>query len=137
MPTIHLSFTREPITPPVVPLGPDVGAVASFEGLVRCEEDGRRIAGLVYEAYQPMAEVQLRRVAESLLEEFPCQAVTVIHRLGMVPVGEAAVQVMAASTHRAEAFGWVVAFMDRLKAEVPIWKTGVVEVAPEPIPPPS
>lgn len=105
--------------------GPGVGALAEFRGLVRGEESGSPIAGLVYEAYQPMAEREIARIVHELASARPVLAVSVVHRIGRVPVGEAAIHIAVAAKHRAEAFALLSAFMDRLKQDVPIWKTGV------------
>ena len=100
--------------------------MAEFTGLVRGEEQGAPIAGLVYEAYQPMAETVMRRLLTELGVAHPCVAVRVQHRIGPVRVGEAAIHIAVHSRHRAEAFALLAAFMDRLKQDVPIWKTGVL-----------
>lgn len=124
---IHVQLTTEPI-PAVVTAPPDTGAGAwtEFRGLVRDAEDGRRILALEYEAYPGMAEREIRRLLEELSVQHPCLLASVIHRLGVIPVGEAAIHVGVASRHRAEGFGLLAAFMDRLKQDVPIWKCRVV-----------
>jgi len=99
------------------------GALAEFTGLVRGEENGAPIGGLVYEAYQPMAEREITRIVSELAAARPVLGVRVVHRVGRVPVGEAAIYVGVASKHRAEAFALLTGFMDRLKQDVPIWKT--------------
>lgn len=99
-----------------------VGAHASFVGIVRGEENGRAIEAIEYEAYQPMAEREMEKILRELEKEFPCDHVSVIHRTGKIPVGEAAIRVSTFSKHRAEAFGLLTNFMDRLKEDVPIWK---------------
>jgi molybdopterin synthase catalytic subunit len=123
--SVHIG--PEPIptvqAPPAV--GSGVGALAEFRGLVRGEESGAPIAGLVYEAYQPMAEREITRILRELATARPVLGVSVVHRVGRVPVGEAAIHIAVAATHRAEAFALLSAFMDRLKQDVPIWKTGV------------
>lgn len=114
----------EPIVAQAAPVAdPGVGALAEFTGLVRGEEAGAPIAGLVYEAYQPMAEREIERIIRELAAARPVLGVRVVHRLGRVPVGEAAIHVAVAAKHRAEAFALLAAFMDRLKQDVPIWKT--------------
>jgi molybdopterin synthase catalytic subunit len=100
----------------------DGGACVEFRGVVRGEEDGRAIVALEYEAYEPMAERVMRQILEDLGRSHPCLAATVVHRLGRIPVGEAAIHVVAVARHRAEAFALVTGFMDRLKQDVPIWK---------------
>jgi molybdopterin synthase catalytic subunit len=98
------------------------GAQAEFTGLVRGEEAGRAIAALEYEAYQPMAERVIRAIVEDINLRHPCDWVRVTHRVGVIPVGEAAICVVAAARHRPEAFAMLTEFMDRLKQDVPIWK---------------
>ncbi len=123
---IHLGPEPIPATLPPPATGAGVGAVAEFRGLVRGEEKGAPIAALVYEAYQPMAEREITRILDELTTAHPCLGVRVHHRLGRVPVGEAAIYIGVAARHRAEAFTVLSAFMDRLKQDVPIWKTDVV-----------
>lgn len=100
-----------------------VGALAEFTGWVRGEENGAGIGGLVYEAYQPMAEREIERIVRELAASLPVAGVKVVHRIGRVPVGEAAIYVAVTARHRAEAFALLTGFMDRLKQDVPIWKT--------------
>jgi molybdopterin synthase catalytic subunit len=102
--------------------GVGAGAWAEFRGLVRGEENGGVIAALEYEAYSPMAETEMRRIIAELAGDHPCLFVRVIHRVGIVPVGEAAIYVGVAARHRAEAFRMLAEFMNRLKQDVPIWK---------------
>ncbi len=101
------------------------GAWVEFRGLVRGEEDGRPIAALEYEAYAPMAESEARRILADLAGQYPLLSARVVHRLGVVPVGETALYVGVACRHRAEAFATLTAFLERLKREVPIWKRPV------------
>ena len=103
-------------------LAGQVGAIAEFQGRVRDQEAGRIIAALEYEAYTPMAQRLIRRILEEIATHHPCLLARVTHRLGVVPVGEAAIQVVVAARHRAEAFALLAEFMDRLKQDVPIWK---------------
>jgi molybdopterin molybdotransferase len=98
------------------------GAWVEFRGMVRGEEEGAAIRGLEYEAYERMAVPLMRRIAEELGQVHPCQAVRIVHRLGVVPVGAAAIHVGVAAKHRGEAFAMLAGFMDRLKQDVPIWK---------------
>jgi molybdopterin synthase catalytic subunit len=102
------------------------GARAEFVGLVRGMEADRPIRALEYEAYQPMADLLLGQALEELGREHPCLYVRVMHRLGVVPVGEAAIHLVVLAAHRREAFALMAAFMDRLKQEVPIWKVRAV-----------
>jgi molybdopterin synthase catalytic subunit len=121
---IEIQLTREPIIAPKLAeeFSGSAGAFAEFSGNVRTSENGATIAALEYEAYSPMAENEMRRILESLAEKFPCLAVSVIHRLGIIPVGETAIYLGMAAKHRGEAFGLLTEFMNRLKQDVPIWK---------------
>lgn len=105
---------------------PGSGALVRFEGRVRPEENGDTIEALIYEAYEPMAQNQMESILHELAESSPCILARVRHRIGRVPVGDAAIVVEIFSKHRAEAFALASAFMDRLKQDVPIWKVDSV-----------
>ena len=122
MSTIEATITSELLTSFSDPVPEGCGAVVEFLGVVRGEEQNEPIAALEYEAYQPMAELQMQRVIRELLAEHPCELVRVRHRIGVVLVGEAAIVVQVAARHRGPAFALLSSFMDRLKHEVPIWK---------------
>jgi molybdopterin synthase catalytic subunit len=121
---VQIEITAQPIDARALPseLTGRAGAMVEFRGIVRAEEAGRPIAELEYEAYAPMAEKVMRTIIEDIARRHPCLFVGVTHRVGVVPVGEAAIHVVVASAHRAEAFAMVTEFMDRLKRDVPIWK---------------
>jgi molybdopterin synthase catalytic subunit len=125
IPRVPLEVIISPaIISPVHPTPPsDVGALATFTGTVRGSEAERPISALVYEAYQPMAETISRRILTELSLVHPCHSVFVQHRIGTVPVGQAAIHIAVQAKHRAPAFALLAAFMDRLKQDVPIWKT--------------
>jgi len=125
---LEILITSQPLVPvKTTPEG--CGAVVEFAGIVRGEEDGGAISALEYQAYQPMAEREIERLAREINVEHPCAFVRVHHRIGIVPVGETAILLQAASRHRGAAFAFASAFMDRLKQEVPIWKTRAIPVA--------
>ena len=107
------------ISPP--PIGRH-GAWLEFRGVVRDEESGERISALEYEAYPEMAGRELRRILEEISSRHPCLAAKVIHRFGIIPVGETAIYVGIAAGHRTEAIALLAEFMDKLKQDVPIWK---------------
>ena len=123
---IEILINNVVITPPPRVADPGVGALAEFTGNVRGEENGQPIKALVYEAYQPMAETVMRRLLTEIAATHPCLAVRVQHRIGIVPVGEAAIHIAVEARHRAEAFALLATFMDRLKQDVPIWKIDTV-----------
>lgn len=101
----------------------EVGAVVEFHGIVRESEGGGRIAGLSYEAYEPMARREFDRIIADLSVRHPIHAVLVIHRLGEVPVGEASLFVRVEAKHRGQALAFCGALIDRMKEDVPIWKS--------------
>ena len=121
---IEIQLTTEPIAREPLPpkLAGSAGAWAEFMGIVRDEEDQRSITALEYEAYVAMAEREMRRILANLGAARPCLYVRVIHRIGVVPVGEAAIWIGVAAVHRTEAFALLAEFMDCLKQDVPIWK---------------
>jgi molybdopterin synthase catalytic subunit len=69
-----------------------------------------------------MARSEMEKIARDLAGQFPCDSIEVIHRIGRVPVGEVSIVVRIEAKHRAEAFGMLGEFMDRMKRDVPIWK---------------
>lgn len=97
------------------------GAYVQFVGVVRSHSRQREVTGLEYQAYVPMAEQQMLRLVSAVREKWGL-ASAVLHRIGYIPVGEAAVVVCVASSHRAEAFEACRWLIDTLKNEVPIWK---------------
>lgn len=98
------------------------GAVVWFEGIVRPEEEGRPIAALDYEVYEPMASRQLGRLSESLAGQHALVAIGVEHSRGRVGVGECSFRLRIAAIHRKEAIAAMDQFIDQLKKDVPIWK---------------
>jgi molybdopterin synthase catalytic subunit len=125
IPRVTIVMSAEPLEPPPVPAA-GCGAIVDFCGMVRAEENGEPIAALEYQAYRPMAEREMERIARGLLGEFPCVEVYIAHRFGVVPVNEAAIVIRASARHRGEALSFVAGFMDRLKADVPIWKVRAI-----------
>lgn len=102
--------------------GAACGGIATFVGTVRDSNQGQRVTLLEYEAYQGMAEKQMRKVAEQIQVEIPGVTLAALHRVGRLEVGDVAVVCAAASPHRGEAFSACQLLIDRIKAEVPIWK---------------
>jgi molybdopterin synthase catalytic subunit len=120
---IDIALQEDPLDPVGVEnIAAGAGAVVRFEGRVRAEEKGAIIKALDYEAYEPMAQKQMEKIAHELGEIHACLAVRVRHRTGRVPVGEAAILVDVCARHRGEAFAFVTEFMNRIKQDVPIWK---------------
>jgi molybdopterin synthase catalytic subunit len=98
------------------------GALCLFVGVVRAENEGRRVRYLEYEAYEEMALPLMAEIAAETHRRWPVSEVRLVHRLGRLEIGEASVAVAVVSPHRAEAFEACRYAIDTLKARVPIWK---------------
>jgi molybdopterin synthase catalytic subunit len=98
------------------------GAIASFVGLVRDHNQGRRVSYLDYEAYEPLAVRALTRIVDEARETWPATRLGVHHRIGRIELGEASIVIAAASPHRADAFAACRYMIERVKQIVPIWK---------------
>jgi molybdopterin synthase catalytic subunit len=101
---------------------PGNGAVLVFLGTVRDHHEGRPVEAVEYQAYQPMAERELRSIAESVAASHGIRDVAVLHRVGRLAVGVASLVVAVGSAHREAAFRCALEIIDTLKARVPIWK---------------
>ena len=100
----------------------DAGAVVLFLGTVREFTDERRTVALDYDAYQPMAEVQLQKIEEEARRRWAIEKVAIVHRIGRLELGEISVAVAVSAPHRGEAFEAGRFLIDTLKVTVPIWK---------------
>jgi molybdopterin synthase catalytic subunit len=101
---------------------PASGAVVVFEGCARDHHEGQSVEGLAYEAFVPMALAELGKLRLEAMGRFGLQHCLIHHRIGPVPLTEAAVVIVTASAHRREAFEASLWLMDRIKERVPIWK---------------
>jgi len=103
-----------------------IGAVASFVGLVRGDntvgDQSAEVAAMTLEHYPGMTEKALDRIVDAAAERWELQAVTVIHRVGELQLGDPIVLVLTASAHRQAAFEACEYLMDILKTEAPFWK---------------
>jgi molybdopterin synthase catalytic subunit len=106
-------------------VAPDVGGIVVFWGVVRDLEEGKKIAALEYSAYREMAEHQLRNILVEARKRWPLKRIRVVHRLGIIAVGQASLLVRIEAAHRGEAFAAAQFIIDELKQKVPIWKCGV------------
>lgn len=98
------------------------GAIVTFIGTTRDHNDGRRVTQLEYEAYPEMAEAELRKIGATAQQRWPIDRVAIVHRIGIVPIGEASVVIAVSAGHRSAAFAACHFAIDRLKEVVPIWK---------------
>lgn len=111
--------------------GPGQGGVVTFSGVVRQHSRGRNVVRLEYEAYGPMAHRALAAVIDRIEAAGPGVRVAIVHRTGVLQVGEIAVVIAASAPHRAQAFDACREAIDRLKEEVPIWKKEVSDTGEE------
>jgi molybdopterin synthase catalytic subunit len=98
------------------------GAVSLFLGTVRNVNAGRGVLFLEYEAYAPMAESEMQRIAEEARARYGVSRVGIVHRVGRLDIGEASVAIAVAAPHRAAALDACRFVIDTLKQTVPIWK---------------
>jgi MoaE-MoaD fusion protein len=101
---------------------PGAGAIAAFVGMTRNENSGRRVLRLEYEAYEPMALSEMRKLAAEAGRRWKITRAAITHRIGVVEIGEASVAIAVSAPHRAEAFAACRFLIDRIKEIVPIWK---------------
>ncbi len=101
---------------------PGAGAIVTFVGTTRDHTGDRRVLRLEYEAYRPMADEQLKRVADEMRAQWDLTGVAIHHRLGRLEIGEASLVVAVSSAHRRAAFEACHFSIDRIKQIVPIWK---------------
>ncbi len=121
---------------------PDAGAIATFLGTTRNHNAGRRVIRLEYEAYPEMALREMRRIGEQAIDQFSATAVAIVHRVGIVAIGEISVAIAVSAAHRDAAFVACRFAIDRLKEIVPIWKKehyrgGEIWIGPQHGGPPS
>jgi molybdopterin synthase catalytic subunit len=98
------------------------GAVATFLGLVRDHNAGRRVRYLEYEAYEPLALRAFERIAAEVHSRWPGVRLALHHRIGTLEIGETSVAIAAASPHRGDAFAACRYAIERVKQIAPIWK---------------
>jgi molybdopterin synthase catalytic subunit len=102
---------------------PAAGGIALFLGTARDHHEGQAVLRLEYEAYDEMALASFRELARSTRARFPAvRKLAIVHRLGVVPIGEASVAVAVSTAHRGEAFEACRFAIDELKAKAPVWK---------------
>ncbi len=99
------------------------GAVVTFDGVVREQTKGRRVVTLQYEAYDPMAVKEMRKVGEEIRTRWPdVLNIGIVHRFGELQITESSIVIVITSPHRRVAFEACHYAIDRVKQTVPIWK---------------
>ena len=106
---------------------PEAGAIATFIGTTRNNNEGRKVIALDYEAYPEMAEKELARIGDDARKQWPICRMAITHRLGPVQIGEASVVIVVSAAHRNAAFAASRFAIEEIKKTVPIWKKEVFE----------
>ncbi len=118
-------FTRTPITPAQLRVSladPACGGYAAFEGWVRDSNEGQRVRGLEYEAFEALGVREGERIVTEAIARFGVAHAACVHRIGALAVGELAVWVGVSAAHRDEAFRACRYIIDEVKHRLPIWK---------------
>ena len=100
----------------------NVGAVITFQGIVRDAEGEQKISGIDYEAFEAMARRQFEHIVAEAAARWPIEAIRLVHRIGYVPVNKPSLWVEVTTSHRGEAFEACQYLIDQMKVRVPIWK---------------
>jgi molybdopterin synthase catalytic subunit len=103
------------------------GAIAVFEGCARDNHLGKTVLELSYEAFEPMALTQLEQIRQEAMHNFALNDCFIHHRLGIVPLAEAAVVIVCAAPHRDGALRALAWLLDELKQRAPIWKREIYQ----------
>jgi molybdopterin synthase catalytic subunit len=98
------------------------GGIDLFIGTVRDINEGKPVASIDYTAYVPMAEEVLRTIEEEIRARWPVENVILIHRIGLLHVGEISVLTAVGAPHRAASFEACRHAIERVKADLPVWK---------------
>ena len=123
-------ITREVLDPrPLLDLvrRDESGAVVLFCGVVRGQNQGRKVLYLEYDAYSPMAVKEMRKIGDEMRSRWPITGVAMRHRTGRLEVGETILIIAVSAPHRQDAFAACHYAIDRIKEVVPIWKKEVWE----------
>ena len=103
------------------------GAVVTFLGTARQDKDGKNLVTLDYDAYPEMAVKKMEQVRDEIIERWPADRVSIVHRFGPVGVRVVSVAIAISCPHRKEAFEACEYAIDRIKEIVPVWKKEVYE----------
>ena len=106
---------------------PEAGAIATFIGTTRNNNQGRKVIALDYEAYPEMAEKELARLGEEAKRKWQICRIAIVHRIGPVQITEPSVIIAVSAAHREAAFAACRFAIEEIKKTVPIWKKEVYE----------
>ncbi len=105
-----------------------MGAAIYFLGVVRESEGAGKISAIEYETFQKMAEHQFNLLFDEMEKRWPIESVRLVHRIGVVKVGELSLWAEITAPHRGEAFASCQWLIDEMKRVVPIWKNPLVKL---------
>ena len=127
---IDIKITAENIDVPLCidrVMSPDSGGIDVFIGTVRNSTKGKKVVRLEFEAYEPMALKEMKKIADEILLKWPVHKIVIHHRTGVLKVGDIPVVISVSAAHRDAAFDACRYAIDTLKRTVPIWKKEVFE----------
>lgn len=105
-----------------------IGGIATFLGCARDFSEGREVSEISFDAYEPMAVVEMQKLRKEAIERFGLIDARIVHRLGVVRAGDSIVFIATSAEHRAPALQACQWIIDELKERVPIWKK---EITPQ------
>lgn len=103
------------------------GAVLVFVGRTRDNFEKKKVLRLEYEAYEKMALKEMQKIATKITEQWSNSLVAIVHRLGLVPIGEASVVIAVSTPHRDAVYEASRFAIEELKKNIPIWKKEIYE----------
>ncbi|KAK4157017.1 Molybdopterin synthase catalytic subunit [Chaetomidium leptoderma] len=101
---------------------PQAGAIVLFAGTTRDSFDNKPVKELQYTAYPPLALRTLMEIATTLKTKHGLKGIAMVHRLGVVPIGEESILIAVSAPHRQAAWRAGEEALEACKARVEIWK---------------
>lgn len=121
---IRAEISSEPIDENVIAgevVDDRAGAIVTFNGVVRNHDQGRGVTSIEYSSHPSAPEI-LREILEEIGARDGVHAVSCVHRVGHVAVGENAMVAVVAASHRSQAFSAISDLVDEVKDRLPVWK---------------
>ena len=106
---------------------PGFGAILLFEGVARDNFEGKSVGRLEYEAYAPMAEKVMNEIVAEAHEKWPRVKVAMVHRTGVVEIGEPSLVIAVGSPHRPASYEANRYVLEEIKKRLPVWKKEIYE----------
>ena len=117
-----IEITEGAVPDRLLPHSLENGAELRFLGVVRESEEGRRLEGIRYTAYDAMSRALLEEIAEEGSTRFSSHHLAIVHRIGFVPAGEPSILIEVSFPHSGESFDACHWYLREIKTRVPIWK---------------